>query len=246
MPAARCHLMGDWQSSVPGRRWDRSKPAETYPQWRRAPMNGPGSNGRAQQPEIDWLGATAVRKHPERDRGKSATTCPWGLNLWERPLATAAGSSKRQARGLERRAGCNADRRCTRRLVPQAQSLTRVPLASPSTAFLAVIFGGLRLPLAGRLAWLLLVLRGLRHIHLLTLFKRIRWINDDAIRGRDASENFQRGAVIASYADGPQLDLIVRANHCNLRTLGAEQHRIHRHRDFVYVCSDCEMYLSER
>src|ERR1700722_19939652 len=115
MLAARCHLKGDWQSSVPGRRLDRWKPAERNPGWRPAPMNGPGLDGLAPQTEIGWPAAVAVRKRQERDREKSATTCLSGSNPWERPLATAAVSSTRRGPGMELQAGCIADQRCIRR-----------------------------------------------------------------------------------------------------------------------------------
>src|ERR1700722_9668422 len=222
MPAAR-QLMGDCQSSARARRSDRWKLAEINPRWQRVLTTGLGLNGRVPRTETGWLGAVAVRKRQERDRGKTATTFPWGSNPWEPPLATAAATSRHRAPVPERQAGCNAGRQCIQRLEPEAQWSSKVKmkarLASPSATFLGFIFLGLRLSLRRGLAWLLLVLCGLGHIHLLAVFERIRRIDDQAVCRRDATENFQRRAVIASYINVPQLDPIVRTDHRNLRTL---------------------------
>ena len=78
------------------------------------------------------------------------------------------------ALALEPQDGCTADRRCIQRQAPEVRARSRARLASRCAALL---LPGLRL----------------RHVDLLPIFKRIGRVDDDPVRGRDATQNLQRG-----------------------------------------------------
>src|SRR5271170_6209050 len=157
----------------------------------------------------------------------------WESNLWARLAAWEVVSSTHRARGLERRAGCNADRRCIRSQNRTARERPRLRLVSRSAAFLLARRRGL----SGRL---------LRHDYRLPIFERIRRVDHDLIGGRNSTENLQRRAVVASDVNGAQLHLAVGTDDGDLCTFCAEQHRIHWNGNFIYAGADREVHLSER
>src|ERR1700722_4022090 len=103
-------------------------------------------------------------------------------------------SSMRPARAREPQAGYNADLPCIQRRKPATPKPPKFRFASRRAALL---FRLRRIALWRSLTRRLLR-RRLRHVHLLSLLKRIRGINHDLIRGRNATKNLQRSAVIAS------------------------------------------------
>ena len=94
-------------------------------------------------------------------------------------------------------------------------------LASRPAAFLLVF--GLCGCLCRRrgLTWRLRVWWRLRHVHMLPLLKRVRGVDDDLVGGGNATENLQRGAVIASNVDGAQLHFAVGTNDGDARAFGS-------------------------
>ncbi len=101
------------------------------------------------------------------------------------------------------------------------------------------------LPALVRWTLLLLPRRGLRNVHLLAVFQRVRRVDDDLVADREAAQNLQRGAVIAADVEGAQLHLVVGADDGDPRALGAEEHGVDRNRELLHVGADREVHLAE-
>src|SRR5208282_6686897 len=82
-------------------------------------------------------------------------------------------------------------------------------------------------------------------VNRLTLFERVRGIDDDAIVGGDATHNLERGAVVAANGDGAKLNFVVGSDHGEARAFLTEEHGVDGDGELVGVNFGIEMHFAE-
>src|ERR1700722_6132015 len=194
------------------------------------PGPAPGSPDPARPPEIGWLSITAAHNRLVPRRRRSPTIRLWAENLSARQLATGLRSCTLSGPAPVG-AGSSVPPR-TRLVIPSPRSQPRASSRQSS------IPSRLLASLCRRsVFW--------SHIHLLALLERIGGIDYHPVGDVHASDNFQTRTVVTANRNRAQLHLAVTADHRNLCTLGAKQHRVHRKSDLAYADAHTKMHLAE-
>src|ERR1700739_2999443 len=83
-------------------------------------------------------------------------------------------------------------------------------------------------------------------VYLLSILQRVGRIDNDPVLQANASQDFQRGAVIAPDRDGTQLHFVIRPHYRYSRAFLAEEHRIYRNCNLVDVDIWRKVHFPER